>query len=88
MTQLWIRLIKSKLFIICNETYKLKKLIVHVLISVDCVNFGQANYTVYEDDNLLEILVEVESGKKASTDIFMQVVDMRSTAGESRTTYV
>ena len=59
----------------------------HVLISVDCVSFDQANYTVYEDDGLLEIVVKIESGKKISNDIFMQVEDMRSTAGESRTTY-
>ena len=44
------------------------------------------NYTVYEDEGLLEIVIEVESGKMAFTDIFLQIEDMRNTAGESRTT--
>ena len=40
-----------------------------------------------EDEGFLEIVIEVEFGKMAFTDIFMQVEDMRNTAGESITTY-
>ena len=39
------------------------------------------------EEGFLEIVIEVEFGKMAFTDIFMQVEDMRNTAGESITTY-
>ena len=63
-------------------------MIMYAIIYVDCVSFGQANYMTSEGEGFLEIVIEVEFGKMAFTDIFMQVEDMRNTAGESRTTYV
>ena len=46
------------------------------------MSFGEAKYLIYEDEGILEVLIELESNKKATTDIFVQVKDISNTAGK------
>ena len=46
------------------------------------MSFDKENYIIYEDEGLLEVVVEIQSGKKAPTDIFIEVEDMKNTAGK------
>ena len=72
---------KTKLFSVKLENLKVN----FVFIYIDYVGFRNATYMVYEDVGLVDIIVEIQSNKTALTDIYVEIKEIKNTAGESRT---